>query len=95
MDKKFFDYLSDAVQAARNDGFDKIELVHEDKDVEIYFCKGNSGIGGLANEYRKHLWGLTRKDLSQLRAKLNANKVSLRDYDHFGENARKLLITLT
>ncbi len=94
MDKKSFDYLSDAVEVARNDGFDKIELVHEDKDVEIYFYKGNNGIGSLANEYRKHLWALTRKDLSQLKAKLNASKVSLQDYDHFGENARKLLITL-
>jgi hypothetical protein len=93
MDKKFFDYLNDAVQAARNGGFDRIELVHED-EVEIYFCKGNSAIGSLANEYRKNLWELTRKDLSQLKTKFNASKVSLQDYDHFGEDARKLVITL-
>jgi hypothetical protein len=94
MDKKFFNYLSDAVQSARHDGFDRIELVHEDKDAEIHFCKGNSAIGSLANEYRKPLWELTRKDLSQLKTKFNASKVSLQDYDHFGEDARKLVITL-
>jgi hypothetical protein len=93
MDKKFFDYLNDAVQVARNDGFDRIELVHED-EVELYFGKGNSAVGSLANEYRKHLWALTRKDLSQLKTKFNASKVSMQDYDHFGEDARKLVITL-
>ena len=94
MDKKFLDYLNDAVQAARKDGFDEIELVHEDKDVEIYFYKGNSGIGSLANEYQEHLWELTRKDLAQLKAKFNASEVSLHDYNHFGEDARKLVISL-
>jgi len=70
----------------------KLKSVH--KDVEIYFCKGNGAVGSLANEYRKPLRELTRRELSQLKAKFNASKVSLQDYDHFGEDARKLLITL-
>ncbi len=94
MDKKFVAFLGQAIEAAQNDGFDAIELVQEDRDVEIFFYKGNTGLGDLANEHKKSLWQLTKKDIAQLKSELNAASISLRDYQHFGENARKLTIKL-
>lgn len=39
---------------------DRIELAHEDRNLEICFYKGDNGVGSLANEYKKYLWQLTR-----------------------------------
>jgi len=35
VNKEFIHYLNEAIEAAKNDGFDRIELVHEDRDLEI------------------------------------------------------------
>jgi hypothetical protein len=68
--------------------------VQEDRDVEIFFYKGNTGLGDLANEHKKSLWQLTQKDVEQLKSELNAASISMRNYQYFGENARKLTIRL-
>ena len=67
---------------------------HEDRNLEIYFYKGGNGIAGLANEYTKCFWHLFRKDIVELNSKLHARGLSFKKYDHFGENARKLIMVL-
>ena len=94
MNKEFIHYLNEAIEAAKNDGFDRIELVHEDSDLEIYYYKGGNGVGSLANEYKECLWQLTRKDIAELKSRLQVRGLSLQNYNHFGENARKLIMVL-
>ena len=94
MNKEFIHHLNEAIEAAETDGFDRIELVHEDRDLEICFYKGDTGVGNLANEYKECLWQLTQKDIAELKSRLQVRGLSLQNYNHFGENARKLIIIL-
>ena len=87
--------LKDATQIAKEENFDKIELVFEDGDMEVFLCKGHTGIGNLMNDYKSDLLDLTKKDVTRLKSKLNLKRISLSDYDHFGERARNLSIWLT
>jgi len=95
MNEKFIKYLRDATQIAKEEGFDKIELIYEDGDMEVLLYKGDTGFGNIMNDYRNDLLSLAKKDVKQLKSKLNLKKISLSDYDHFGEKARNLSIRLT
>lgn len=73
-------------------GFDSFEVEHEDEDVDLYFCTGSSGVGQMRNDLREGLWELNQKDLSQIKQALKCKSIKMRDYDHFGANARNLRI---
>jgi hypothetical protein len=47
------------------------------------------------NKYKNDLWALTKKDINLLKSELNFKRITVHDYFHFGENARKLSITLS
>ncbi len=90
--EEFLNYLKKAVEIAKSNGFDMIEIIHEDEDVEVFLVKNDAGIGSLRNDLKDDLWKLRKKDIKVLKTKLGVKSVSLKDYTHFLENARKLSI---
>jgi len=95
MNEYFIKYLRNTAKIAREEGFDKVEFVYEDGDMEVLLYKGDTGIGGQMNDYKNDLLNLTKKDVNQLKSKLNLKNISLSDYDHFGDNARNLSIKVS
>ena len=93
MNENFIKYLRDTAQIAKEEGFDKVELIYEDGDMEVLLYKGDTGIGSLMNDYKNDLLALTKKDVNQLKSKLNLKNISLSDYDHFGDNVTMSVVS--
>lgn len=86
--------LSEALKEAKEGKFDKIELVHEDSDVELYYIQGNQGMGVVRNDLKNELWNIKKNEIQKLKKELNIKKIILKDYQHFGEQARKIIIII-
>lgn len=84
--------LIEAVKEAKDANFEKIELVEEDNDVELYFIQGEQGIGRVNNDIKDELRTIKRKDIQKLKKDLNVKDIKLKEYQHFGDWARKIEI---
>ncbi|MBN1639249.1 MAG: hypothetical protein JW866_09790 [Ignavibacteriales bacterium] len=96
-DKKKNEFIEKLVlvqQETIDIGYESFEIVHEERDAELYFYKGHSGIGKIRNDLKDGLWELEQKNLGIIKSVLKCSSIKLDEYNHFGENARKLSISV-
>jgi signal recognition particle GTPase len=86
--------LKEIYHQAKQAGADSIEITNEDNEIEVYLMVGDTGIGKTDNSMKEALYKLRKKDTVKLKGMLGANKVQYREYQHFGEWAFKLTITI-
>jgi signal recognition particle GTPase len=86
--------LKEIYHEAKQAGADSIEITNEDNDIEVYLMVGATGIGKIDNSMKDALYKLRKKDTVELKRMLSASKVRYKEYEHFGEWAYKLIITI-
>jgi len=59
--------LIEAIKEAKDGNFEKIELVEEDNEVELYIIQGKQGIGWVTNDVKDELGNIKRKDIQKLK----------------------------
>ncbi len=86
--------LKEIYHQAKQAGADSIEITNEDNNIEVYLMVGNTGIGKTDNSMKDALYKLRKNDKVELKRMLGASKVRYKEYEHFGEWAYKLTITI-